>query len=214
MQEEIFIFSAPLPAELETDGISGRTLYTYSAVAMVCIMRCFGGLPMHRQDRLQKALGIAVPNSSIWDMHERLANAIRPVWRYLVTEAANATLFFGDDTGATILASRSKVRPNRRTGEPTRRTGCHTTCVIAMTDDGHAAVLFQTGIHHTGEVMDLTFIFANRDEGLPPPIFMGDGIASNTVTTAIVYYAGCNAHAVRRFKELSERYPEHADYID
>lgn len=205
------VFRAPLPAALEADGVDGRVLYTYSAVAMVCILRCFGGQPMHRQDRLQKALGVPVPDASMWDMHERLANALRPLWRYLVTESANARLFFGDDTGATILSTRSKVKPNRRTGEPRRRTGCHTTGVIAMLEDDHAAVLFMTGIHHTGEVMDL--IVADRDSTLPPPIFMGDCIESNTVTTATVYYAGCNAHAVRRFKDLVENYPEHAGYV-
>ncbi|MFC1612066.1 transposase [Myxococcota bacterium] len=204
------VFRAPLPAVLEADGVSGRVLYTHSAVAMVCILRCFGGLPMHRQDRLQKALGVPVPDASIWDMHERLANAMRPVWRHLVTQSANARLFFGDDTGATIISCRSKVRPDRRTGELKRRTGCHTTCVIAVLEDEHAAVLFLTGIHHTGEVMDL--IVADRDPALPPPIFMGDCIESNTVTTARVYYAGCNVHAIRRFKELAENYPEHADY--
>jgi hypothetical protein len=205
------VFRAPLPAALELDGVNGKVLYTYSAVAMVCILRCFGGLPMHRQDRLQRALGVPVPDASIWDLHERLAAAVRPVWRYLVTEAANAPLFFGDDTGATILSSRIQVRPNRRTGEPQARTGCHTTCVIAMLEGEQAAVLFFTGIHHTGEVMDL--IIGERAAGLSPPIFMGDCIESNSVTTGTVYYAGCNAHAVRRFKELADRYPEQTAYV-
>jgi len=205
------VFRAPLPATLEADGVGERTLYSYSAVAMVCILRCFGGSPMHRQDRLQQALGVPVPDASIWDMHERLAGALRPVWRHLVTEAAHAALYFGDDTGATILSKRSAVRPDRRTGELKRRTGCHTTCIIAVDDDDHAAILYFTGIHHTGEMMDL--IVEGRNPDLHPPIFMGDGIESNTVTTAKVYYAGCNAHAIRRFKDLADRYPEQTDYV-
>ena len=205
------VFRAPLPATLEADGVDGRTLYSYSAVAMVCILRCFGGLPMHRQDRLQEALGVPVPDASIWDMHERLAAAMRPVWRHLVTKAADASLYFGDDTGATILSKRSAVRPDRRTGELKHRTGCHTTGIIAVDAEDHATVLYFTGIHHAGEVMDM--LIANRDAALPPPIFMGDCIESNSVTTAKVYYAGCNAHAVRRFKDLADRYPEQADYV-
>lgn len=205
------MFRAPLPASLEADGIDGRSLYSYSAVAMVCILRCFGGLPMHRQDRLQAALGVPVPDASIWDMHERLAAAMRPLWRHLVTGASNASLYFGDDTGATILSKRSALRPDRRTGELKHRTGCHTTCIIAVSDDDHATVLYFTGIHHTGEVMDL--IVADREADLPPPIFMGDCIESNSVTTAKVYYAGCNAHAVQRFKALADRYPEQSDYV-
>jgi len=205
------VFKAPLPEALEADGVSGRTLYSYSAVAMVCIYRCFGGLPMHRQENLQRALGVPVPDASIWDMCERQADVLRPIRRHLLSRGANAKLFHGDDTGATILDTRTQVHPNRRTGKPVVRTGCHTTCVIAVSDDDHAAVLFFTGIQHTGEVMDL--ILANRDATLPPPIFMGDCIASNTVSSAVVLYAACNAHAVRRFKELTESYPEHTNYV-
>jgi hypothetical protein len=144
-------------------------------------------------------------------MNERLADALRPIWRYLHLLARSAMLFFGDDTGATVLNARMQVRKNRRTGVCEIRTGCHTTCIIAITQDGHALSLFVTGIHHTGEVMDL--VLTGRDSKLPAPIFMGDCIASNTVTTTVVLYAGCNSHAVRRFKELAERYPEEADFV-
>ena len=204
-------FTAPLPEALQQDGVNGRSLYSYSAVAIVCIYRCFAGVPMHRQQNLQKSLGVHVPDASIWDMCERMADILRPVRRYLFDKAANAPLFFGDDTGATILDQRAKLRPNRKTGKDVLRTGCHTTCVIATIEGGLPAVLFTTGIHHTGEVMDL--ILAKRNEALPPPIFMGDCIESNTVTAATIYYAGCNAHAIRRFKALTEKYPEHTDYV-
>lgn len=205
------LFKAPLPEELVADGVQERPLYTYSAVAVAAVYRFFGGLPMHRQQMLQKALGVAVPDASIWDMCERLADALRPIARVLHVFAADATLLYGDDTGATILGTRNKVRKNRRTGASTVRTGCHTTCIIAVTADGRAITLFVTGIHHTGEVMDLVLQF--RDGTLAPSVFMGDCIASNTVTTTLVVHAGCNAHAVRKFKAIAERYPEHADYV-
>lgn len=204
------VFKAPLPEPLVEDGVGERTLYSYSAVAIVSTFRFFAGLPMHRQDKLQKALGVEVPDSSIWEMCERLADVVRPVWRELHGLAKDAPLFFGDDTGATILDTRTKVRKNRRTGAPTLRTGCHTTCIIAMTAEGQAISLFATGIHHTGEVMDL--VLEGREDGLPPPVFMGDCIESNTVTQSPVLYAGCNSHAVRRFKALAENYPAEASF--
>src|SRR5262249_3601847 len=92
-------FQGPLPEDLEHDGIPERPLYSFSAVAMVATYRFFAGLPMHRQDRLQRALGVEVPDASIWDMCERLADVMRPINRALHALAKDAVLFFGDDTG-------------------------------------------------------------------------------------------------------------------
>lgn len=151
-----------------------------------------------------------MPDASIWDMCERFADVARPVVRELHRLAADAILFFGDDTGAKILDTRWKVKPRRKDGELELRTGCHTTCIIAVTPDNRAITLFATGIHHTGEVMDL--VVGQRTPGLSPPVFMGDCISSNTVTKSVVLYAGCNAHAVRKFKDLADRYPEHTAF--
>jgi transposase len=205
------VFRAPLPERFEEDGVHARTLYSYSAVAMVSVYRYFAGLPMHRQQTMQKALGVEIPDASIWDMCERMADALRPIHRALHELAKDARLFFGDDTGATILDTRAKIKKNRKTNVSTLRTGCHMTCVIAVLQDEESIVLFVTGIHHTGEVMDL--VLEQRDSTLEPPIFMGDCISSNTVTQSPVRYAGCNAHAVRRFKALAERYPEQTEYV-
>lgn len=204
------VFVAPLPEELERDGVSGRRLYSYSAVAIVSIYRYFGGMPLFRQQTLQAALGTAVPDSSMADLCERMANAAVPLARYLRTLSRSASGFFGDDTGALILESRTAMREQRGTGRLVERTGCHTTCVIAVTAEGHRIAIFRTGIQHTGELMDE--LLAGRDPALPVPFFMGDCHACNTVTVCRVLYAGCNAHAVRRFKDLEERYPEEAGF--
>lgn len=203
-------FKAPLPDELIEDGVEERPLYTFSAASMVTTQRFFAGLPMHRQGALQKALGVPVPDSSIWDMCERVSNALRPIARELHRRAACSLVFYGDDTGAKILDQRTALKKSRSTGKEEIRTGCHTTCVIGVGADDRAVTLFMTGIHHTGEVMDL--ILAQRDASLPIPVFMSDCLASNTVTVTPVVYAGCNSHAVRRFKDLVERYPEHAQF--
>ena len=205
------VYKAPMPQECVDDGVSGLVMYSYSAVAITSIYRFFAGMPMHRQETLQKALGVAVPDSSIWDMCEKLANHLRPIRRYLMQQSKDAMVFHGDDTGATVLETRSKVKKNRQTGQTTLRTGCHTTCIIAKLQEGHQALLFFTGIHHTGEVMDR--LVQERSDGLAPPLFMCDGLSSNTVSQAVVLYGGCNAHAVRRFKDLAERYGEHARYV-
>lgn len=204
------VFVAPLPEELERDGVSGLRLYSYSAVAVVSIYRYFGGMPLFRQQTLQAALGTAVPDSSMADLCERMANAAGPLARYLRELTRSASGFFGDDTGALILESRTALREQRSTGRVVERTGCHTSCVIAVTAAGQRVAVFKTGIQHTGELMDE--LLAGRDPTLPVPFFMADCHACNTVTVCRVLYAGCNAHAVRRFRAVEERYPEEAAF--
>lgn len=204
------VFTAPLSEELKRDGVSGLRLYSYSAAAVVVVFRFFGGMPMYRQKTMQDALGVAVPDASMFDMCERMADAARPVERHLRRLAQGAKGFFGDDTSALILESRAELKQQRKTGVVVERTGCHTSCVIAVTAEGYKIAIFCTGIQHTGELMDELLL--GRDPTLPVPFFMSDCQSSNSVTVARVLYAGCNAHAVRRFKDIEERYPEEAGY--
>ncbi len=204
------VFRAPLGDHLQQDGVSGKRLYSYSAASVICIYKYFGGLPWFRQETLQVALGVKVPDASMSDLTERVANAAVPVARYLRAFARNARLFLGDDTGAQILELKSTIRAERRTGRLVERTGCHVSCVIAITSEGHRIVIFRVGIQHTGELLDE--ILDGRDPQLPVPLVMGDCHACNTVTTCRVIHGGCNAHAVRRFKDVKDRYPEEAGY--
>lgn len=204
------VFTAPLDEALQRDGVSGLRLYSFSAASVVSIQKYFGGLPWYRQQTLQLALGIMVPDASMADLCERVANVIAPVARLLRGLARCAAGFLGDDTGALILGHRTVMREERHSGKLVERTGCHTTCVIAVTAEGHRIAVFQTGIQHTGELMDE--ILRDRPSDLPVPYFMGDCHACNTVTVCRVNYGACNSHAVRRFRELEESYPEEAGY--
>jgi hypothetical protein len=196
--------------DLERDGIDGRLLYSYSAAAVVCIHKYFAGLPWFRQEFVQQALGDTVPDSSMAELSERVADALAPVARYLRKPASDALTFLGDDTGALILEVRAATRVQRSTGKLVERTGCHVSCVIAITSEGHRIAIFRVGIQHTGELMDE--LLDGRDPQLPVPLFMGDCHACNTVTVCRVIYGGCNAHATRRFKALKTSYPEDAGY--
>jgi transposase len=205
------VFRAPLGDHLEQDGVSGKRLYSYSAASVICIYKSFGGQPWFRQETLQVALGgVKVPDASMSDLTERVANAAVPVARYLRAFACDARLFLGDDTSAQILELKSITRAERRTGKLVERTGCHVSCVIAITSEGHRIVIFRVGIQHTGELLDE--ILEGRDPQLPVPLVMGDCHACNTVATCRVIYGGCNAHAVRRFKDVKDRYPQEAGY--
>lgn len=206
------IFRAKLSPDVVADGgdQKNRPLYAHSAVAMIVIFKFFGVMPWKRLETIQEAVGVYVPDSSMSDQSERLANAILPVVRLLWHRAGNAHLFYGDDTGALILGKRTCVKPDRRTGEPTERCGCHTTCVIAVTQDNQTIVLFRIGIQHTGELMDQILI--NRADDMPDPLFMSDASSANEVTVCKVIECRCNSHAVRKFKEIVKDYPKEAEY--
>ena len=196
--------------ELDRDGVNGRRLYTHSAAAVVAIVKYFAGMPWFRQQFLQLAVGVEVPDASLADVCERLAEVLIHVVRYLFTLARSARLFLGDDTGAVILDLRKTTRTRRASSEEVERTGGHVSCVIAETFDGKRLVLFRVGIQHTGELMDE--VLRGRDPSLPAPLFMGDCHACNTVSVCHTIHGGCNAHAVRRFKEIKQRYPVEAGY--
>jgi hypothetical protein len=204
------IFKAPLSEEARLDGADGRTLYSYSAVAQIAIFKFFGVVPWHRMETVQAWMGTRVPDASMFDQCERLANTIAPVVKHLRQLAANAQLFLGDDTGACVLNERSATIAERRTGKLVQRTGCHTTCVIAVTREGHRIVHFFIGIQHTGEMLDGLLI--ERAPTLAAPMVMSDALSANSVTVCAVRECYCNAHAVRNFKELEQSYPTEAGY--
>ena len=204
------IFTASLGREREEDGVDGRRLYAFSAATTVVLQKYFGGMPWHRQEGLQGAQGVDVPDASMSDLCERVANDAAPIARVLRGKARDAKLLLGDDTGALILAERAVERPERRTGKLVERTGGHVTCLVAVAEDEYRITLYRVGIQHTGEMLDQ--VLEGRSPTLPPPLVMGDCHSANTVTVCQVIYGACNAHAVRRFKALKEKYPEQAVY--
>lgn len=204
------IFKAPLSDEARLDGADGRRLYSYSAVALIAILKFFGVMPWHRMETVQAWIGVRVPDASMFDQCERLANAIAPVAKHLERMSSEVMLLFGDDTGACVLNERSAIIPERESGKLVERTGCHTTCVIAVTDDGHHIVHFRIGIQHTGELLDE--LLSGRPSTSPPPMVMSDALSANKVTVCKVRECFCNAHTVRYFKELKENYPKEAGY--
>jgi transposase len=200
------IIEAPLPDALRDDGVGEGRLYSYSAHSMVVLLKFIGVMPWHRQQTLQAAVGVTVPDASMSDMCEVVANIGQPVVHELRRLAAQAPLLYGDDTGAAIFGVESEIKEERRTGKQVERTGCHVSAIIARLPGGQHAAILRIGIQHTGEFLDE--ILAARSCDLPPPMIMGDASSTNTVTVLKTEMCGCNSHAIRRFKELEEQYPQ------
>ena len=93
------VFTAPLPEE------AGKEKYDETAGAMVALLKYGGGLPFHRLEKLQDSLGVPLPASTQWEIVERTADQIHPVYRELIRQAAQGEIFHNDDTTMKILAN-------------------------------------------------------------------------------------------------------------
>jgi|SRR3990172_3600998 len=90
------------------------------------------------------------------------------------------------------------------------RTGIFTTGILAQVGE-HRIALFFTGRKHAGE--NLQTILEQRQEGLPTPIQMCDGLASNQLKTGQTHQANCNAHSRRKYVEVMDAFPEGCRFV-
>jgi hypothetical protein len=188
------LYTAHLPEEVTQDGVRAQP-YGYSARAMIALNKFFMGSPYFRQENLQKLLGVSISASSIYDQCAQLAALGEPVLVLLKSQAAQAELFYLDDTGHRILDQQPIEKPNRRAQGKRTRRGVYTSGVIAQDGKGHRIVQFQTNIGHTGEWIDE--ILSARHSTLEPPVVMSDALSSN-IPIVDTQHALCNAHAVGR----------------
>jgi hypothetical protein len=200
-----YVASAKLPVEVIADGGEDQQ-YGFSARSMMAILKHFSGVPYFHQETLNDLFGCPITASTIYDQCEWVANDCMPIYHHLRREAANAVLFYIDDTSNRILEQKGEERPNRN-GKGTRfRKGIYTSGLIAITRSGHKIYLYQTSLGHAGELLDE--ILRNRDPSLPAPIIMSDALTSNLPTVSMdVVSALCNAHARRHFVDIVDDYP-------
>ena len=205
------VITADLPRELVQDGGVDHH-YGYSARSVMAIFKHFSGVPYYHQETLNDLFGCPITASTIFDQCEYLANDCMPLFHQMMREAANAKLFYIDDTSNRILNQKGEVRPTRN-GKGTRlRTGIYTSGLIAVMASGHRLFLYNTNLGHAGEFID--HILEKRDPDLSEPIIMSDALSSNTPTVATAFKtAYCNAHGRRQFLDVENNFPEEVDYI-
>ena len=71
-----------------------RTKYVETAGAMVALLKYGAGLPFNRLEKLQECLGVPLPASTQWEIVERTADKIHPVYRELIRQAAQGGLLY------------------------------------------------------------------------------------------------------------------------
>lgn len=199
------VFTAKAPPDL------GEDKYDETATAMIGLLKYGCGLPFHRMERLEGSLGIPLPASTQWDVVERAASKLDPVYQELIRQAAQGKVVHTDDTAIKILDVDQQIRKELEAddGEDVR-TGMFTTGIVS-TGDGHEIALFFTGRQHAGE--NLADVLAHRAAELPSPIQMSDALSSNTAGDFETVVAHCLAHARRRFVEVVDSFPDECRHV-
>jgi hypothetical protein len=203
---------------------------------MIALLKYGSGVPWDRLERLEASLGIPLPASTQWEIVAEVAEVMRPAFEELIRQAAQGEVFYNDDTGMKILAP-ARASPQRPEGEvedpqPSRsdessssreRTGLFTSGIVSMTRQGQRIALFFTGRNHAGE--NLARVFVERAKGLAPPIRMPDALSRNVPKPKAlsqaepmpeklaVIWANCNAHARRRFVQVTPNFPQECRFV-
>ncbi len=199
---EVFIARAP-------PGV-GTEKYDETAAALIALLRYGLGLPFHRLERLGRELKIPLPAATQWEVVEAAAEAIEPLWRELVEQAAAGEVLSIDDTKARVLALGEEIREEIRKGQ-SERTGVFTSGVVATVGE-RKIVLFFTGRNHAGE--NLARVLEQRSQDLGPPIQMCDALSRNTSPGDFAtIVANCLAHARRHFVDVVGSFPAEVAHV-
>jgi transposase len=203
------IFTAQSPPAAEGEK------YDDTVASMVALLKYGTGQPFHRQDRLQKSLGVPLPASTQWEIVSAQAPALAPASDELIRQAAQGTLIHNDDTTVKILElvhAKKKTASGEEDPSPdsSERTGTFTSGIIA-TSAGHRIALFFSGRKHGGE--NLADVLRQRASDLPPPIQMCDALSRNLPKEFATIVANCLAHGRRQFVDVSDRFPEETRYV-
>ena len=194
------IFTAQVPEE------SGKDKYDETAGSMVALLKYGSGLPFNRMEKLHESLGVPLPASTQWEIVEKTADKIHPVYNELIREAAQGELLHSDDTTMKILANLQKPKGD----DEASGKGSFTTGVLAV-QDGRRVALFFTGNKHAGQ--NMAEILKQRASGLSPPVHMCDALSRNVPKELEMILANCLAHARRNFVELVPSFPEECRYV-
>ncbi len=203
------VFEAEAPEDV------GEKKYDETAAAMIGLLRYGSGVPWYRLEGLEASLGIPLPAATQWEAVAEVAEVLRPAWEESIHQAAQAEVFYNDDTSMKILglARASPPRTEEEASSSHERTGQFTSGIVS-TRQGQQVALFFTGRRHAGE--NFARVLAQRSAGLPPPIQMCDALSRNLpkLSKPLEILVGhCNAHARRRYVEVVPSFPQECRYV-
>jgi transposase len=195
---EIFKATAP-------EGI-GDEKYDAPSGAMIALLKYGSGMPFNRIEQLQASLGVPLAASTQWEIVEKVADRIYPIYPELSHQAAQGDVVYNDDTTMRIL----ELMKENDEQDRSERKGIFTTGILSTTGDRQIA-LFYTGRQHAGE--NMTDLLNKRQPHQPPPIQMCDALSRNTPDNLKTILANCLAHGRRKFVDVAVNFPDQCQYV-
>lgn len=194
-------YEAPLP-----EGVKpGR--FDETADAAIAISKSVLAVPYHRTAAMQELCGIPLPESVQSERCEIVADALLPIFKQMIREGANGKVFYGDDSPVRI---QELIRENKEKAKG-ERVGMQTGAVVVELFNGAWIGVYNNGRWHAGEFLES--LYEKRAPGLPPPIQMGDALASNWCGKHQRIVCKCLTHARRKFYEIRNIYPGACEYV-
>lgn len=197
------VFTAPTPPE------AGTEKYAPSVGVTVALLRYGCGMPHYRLARLQKSLGVPLPESTQWEVMKPLFQQAQPILDQLVDLASNSPLIHQDDTTMRILELRRPGSATAAQMDP-KRKGTFTTNLLAYVESRPVALYF-TGWQHAGE--NLGELLRRRSADLEPPIQMCDALSRNMSPEFNTLLAHCLSHGRREFVSLATSFPDECRHV-
>ena len=196
--------------------------YAPSVAASLTALRYMFGMPSLRMETLCATMGVRVPDSTQWALFEEAASRLRGFHGFLVKVVANAPVKHFDDTGVLILTVREQIRAAQEKAiadgkkPESVRSGLHTSVSCAVLPEKKKIVLFNSGLHHCGEITGKLLDKRSLEETL---ILMADASNANTAylpkgSAYPIVVANCNSHVVRKFRELGNTFPDAAAFFE
>lgn len=208
------VFTADGKELVVSSGIgTGYITYDWSACAMLSFMHYFGGGPFKRLEAMHEGWGIPMSDANQWRIVDECDDLLAPVYRALERHAIQKAtgLRFGD-TGSMIIDTRRQIQQELQAltllGESTQhvRTGINATGFYIDTAEGKV-VLFFTGRHHAGEIVDQ--LLARRGAGAKKLPTVTDAASKNFDHDHAekLEQAVCNAHCFLKFRAVKDQFP-------
>jgi transposase len=152
-------------------------------------------------------MGIPLAPSTQWDIIEKLADRVHPVFPELIRQAAQGDVVHNDDT---TMKVQDLIKENKDETRQSSRKGIFTTGILSIRDDRNIALFF-TGRNHAGE--NIAKVLAKRKNGLDPPIQMCDALARNSSEEFQSILANCLTHGRRNFVDIADNFPDECLYV-
>jgi hypothetical protein len=188
------------------EGVSQEERYNEEARAVISLEKYYMGAPFYRLEQFQKLLGVPLADATLWEQAEKVGDALYPVYKELIHLAAQGEIIHNDDTTVRILSLMKENEENPKI----ERKGMYTTGIVSFTCN-QRIVLFFSGRPHAGENLDSVLI--KRQADLSPIIQMADALPSSKPKIAKTVLCNCLAHAIRKFEEISDFFPEACEYV-